>query len=76
MRLAVWSFAKHGTVDAFVIYRNDIAFAVAHYENDLDGHTEDDVRDMLRELINTVHLGMEALRSINPNLPGLDEMEG
>lgn len=76
MRLAVWSFAKHKTVDAFMIYRNDIAFAVAHYENDLDGHTEDDVRDMLRELINAVHLGMEALRSINPNLPGLEEMEG
>ena len=76
MRLAVWSFAKHKTVDAFMIYRNDIAFAVALVVNDLDGHTEDDVRDMLRELINAVQLGMEALRSINPNLPGLDEMEG
>ena len=75
MRLTVWSFAKHETVDAFVIYRDDIAFAVAHFENELDGHTEDDVRDTLRELINTVHLGMEALRVINPTLPGLDDIE-
>ena len=55
MQPANFTFEKGGEqiegYGYFIIYRNDEAFALAAFRDDVLGHSEDDVRDQLRDLL-------------------------